>query len=163
MPALGSFGQATQSTEVSDTRQKLLAATLLTSVVAFFGLYLDVWLFFGQRGANESVLVFGPHAFVGFCAIWIGVWLLPQPLIYRIRASAVLGGIFGFLFFVFGTVFGSLSSSISLSPWDPMSYFLQPLVILGLYGAIPSFLVGVVGTALLRVTLPPPNQIESTK
>ena len=149
---------------MNNTKQKLLVATLLTSLVALVGLYLVVMLFFGVRGANQFLIGYGPHTLCGFVAIAIGVFCLPLSLIYRIRANSLLGGVFGFLFFVLGTICGTLSTAVRFSPWDLRSYFIQPVVVMSIYGAIPAIVVGIIGSAILKAILPavsqnaPPNR-----
>ena len=153
--------QATASLVMNQTRKRLLLAIALTSLVAVVGLYLVVLMFFGIRGANQCFAAFGPHALVGFLAIAIGVLCLPPRLLYRIRESSGLGGVFGFIFFVFGTIFGTLSTAVRFSPWDLKSYFIQPVEVMSLWGAIPAFVVGIIGSAILKAMLPALPQGES--
>jgi hypothetical protein len=131
-------------------------------------------LIFGMRDIMQVVLGVSPAASVGFGCMWtFGRWAswVWGP---RCARHAFLAGLFGVAVFLIGVLSGSIANivicdlvaglrALCFSHWYPLwaAYpilsvrsiihcIVLPVYLMGMFGAVPAFVLGVIGSFLFR-------------
>ena len=148
------------SSTMPPLKLRFMIAVLTTALLALAGMWLVMCGIFSPRAANDFASGFALQLAVGFVGILIVAFLSPASRILAIRSSFALGGFYSCRLFIFGSAVGLVSVIPAVKDWSLESYFIKPMFNLSLFGLIPAFLVGLIGTLMVRLLVPAPKPAE---
>lgn len=124
--------------------------TLALSLPCLLGVSLS---FLGPRDLIRALAEFYIQIGVAFCVMFAFGWVIAPIWGPRCTRNVFLAGIFGFLVFAIGLLSGAASSMLLYRSFAFFDYVVKPAYWFGMFGAIPSFIVGVVGFCISRYFL----------
>ena len=139
---------------MSKLRRRFIIAILLTMFVALAGMWLVMCGIFIPRAANEAASGYAVQLVSGFIVIIAVAGGASESMIRAIRRNVGIGGVYSCGFFVLGCGVALLSVIPRFRDWSFESYFINPMFLLGLYGLVPAFIVGMIGSLLVRLIVP---------
>ena len=125
--------------------------------VALTGKWLVMYGVFSSRVASEAASVYAVQLVIGFMVIFAVSARASESRIRAIRRNVGIGGLYSCGLFILGCAVALLSVIPRVSDWSFESYFIKPMFLLGLYGLVPAFVVGMIGSLLARLIVPAVN------
>ena len=104
----------------------------------------------GIHDGTRLAFAYPIQAAVAFgCMFAFGWWAAPRwgP---RCARYSFLAGFFAIFVFLIGVLSGSVTSMFVYRDFSLVDYIIKPLYWLGLFGGIPAFIVGVIGSFIAR-------------
>ena len=139
---------------MSKLRLRYIIAVLLTMVVAMTGMWLVMYGVFSSRAANDFASSCVVQLVIGFLVIFAVAGNASESRIRAIRHNAGIGALYSCGLFVLGCAVALLSIIPRFKDWSFESCFIKPMFWLGLYGLVPAFIVGMIGSLLVRLIVP---------
>jgi len=124
--------------------------TLALSVPCLLSVGLSI---LGTRYLINALADFYLQIGVAFCVMFAFGWWIAPIWGPRCTRNVFFAGIFGFLVFAIGLLSGAASSMLIYRSFAFFDYVVKPAYWFGIFGAIPSFIVGVIGFCISRYFL----------
>lgn len=127
--------------------RRAIAWSLALSVPLLVGVCV---LVAGFRDGTRLAFAYPVQAAAAFsCMYAFGWWAAPRwgP---RCARHSVLAGLFAVSVFLIGVLSGSVTSMFVYRDFSLFDFIIKPLYWLGMFGFIPAFIVGVVGSLIAR-------------
>jgi hypothetical protein len=127
--------------------RRAIAWSLALSVPLLIGVCV---LVAGTHDGIQLAFAYPIQAAVAFgCMFAFGWWAAPRWGPHCVRYS-FLAGIFAICVFLIGVLSGSVTSMFVYRDFSLIDYIIKPLYWLGMFGFIPAFIVGVIGSFIAR-------------
>lgn len=137
------------NTEIKKLRVAIICALAL-SVAAQLAICS---LILGPEAAFRFVVIFPCQISAAYCAMLAYAWWAAPRWGKCCVRNCLWAGLFAVSVFALGALAGGITSLIVYWDFAPLDYVVEPVSVLLLYGSLPAFAMGIIGSWLARSLL----------